>query len=813
MPDEPPSSTSPQIVHLATRLDAAQVESGAAPFAAREQRRWSFHEPQPAWLALATGHTASLGAVTTEPVDNALRVAVDRAPAMRTMLLIGGIQLELEPGLALADWEAVRIRARSRDRFAGMTLAHNLDDAEAIPGDMLFFFSTDEAPPVFNDGSEQVYALPLRAREDEGPGTELRSIGILVAAVEPAAIDILSIEMVPRGASFLDDYGVRHVVRGGETRTTLFAHAPATLSWEVEVPVGGRLDVGVTAAAGEPVTYRVTANAGSPVEKALYEETVSDAESWQQRSLDLSALAGSSARLTFEAQSRREGAVAFWGAPILSGSAVEELPNVVFYVIDGAGSDFMSVYGYDRPTTPFLEVLAREGAIFERAFSNATWTQPSTVSFMTSLQHSVLGGLRRGVHSTPVPNGATTMADHFRRAGYQTASFGANPNAGRLIGLERGADVLRDSVVEDHSASSEELHADYWSFRESYPGGPTWVHFQTTDVHEPNHPVEPFAGRLVSAQQHQQLRAWERQMFRTTGALFGRTSIVDFYDVALERTGIDRRAYFDARRGLYDETMMYQDQQLARLVQGLKDRGEWESTLFVIASDHGHPAGSFARWGRGLFDPQPDPWEGALFDAHSSRVPLIFIWPGKIEPGARFEEPVSMIDVLPTVLDLVGLPQPVVVQGQSLAPLLDGSEQLLRPVILDEFRIDDATGEMIGNLEIVDGRWGASLEIGPRPEGSDPMRGRHAVPIGGRWGALHPNFADAPRLLLYDLENDPFARKSVNDDHPELVEKYHALLLELWSAHRALASRFEEASEVELSPEQLRQLRALGYIQ
>jgi hypothetical protein len=137
----------------------------------------------------------------------------------------------------------------------------------------------------------------------------------------------------------------------------------------------------------------------------------------------------------------------------------------------------------------------------------------------------------------------------------------------------------------------------------------------------------------------------------------------------------------------------------------------------------------------------------------------------------------------------------------------------VRPVVLDEFRVDEASGEMVGNLEMVDGRWGASLEIGPAPANAAPDRGRHAVPAGGRWGAVHPFFPEVPRLLLYDLESDPLATRAVNEEHPELVVKYREILERQWQAHRALARRFGEAGEAAISPEQLEQLRALGYIQ
>jgi len=810
--DPGPAPLSGTVVQLTDHLDEKGIVSGQAPMAARRQLRWGFHEPQPDWQALSTERLPRLATVSTSSEEGHLLVSIAPPPVQMSMMLIGGIETTLDEPLRLGEWEAVLVRARSHDQFGGITVAYNLDAEGAVPGDMFFFFSTDEAPPVFSDGSEQTYAIPLRPREGDDGDTPFDSLAIALATMDPAAIEISSVELVPRGAAYLDDYGVQSVVRDDQTRTALFAHTPADLSYSVTVPVNGRLDFGLSTDSGQDVTFGVTARRGDKEER-LFEETVGDSEAWQQRSVDLGDLAGETVDLTLSATSDETGAVGLWGAPVLSGGGESDRPNVIFYVIDGGGADQMSVYGYERRTTPLLEELAKEGAVFERAFSNATWTQPSTVSFMTSLQHSVLGGLRRGIHSTPLPEAATPMAEHMRRGGYQTSSFTSNPNSGRIIGLERGVDVMRDGNPENHSTSTIELHREYWKWREAYPGTPAWTHFQTTDVHEPNHPVEPYAGTWISEDEVHQAEQWNQQMFQVAGGLFGRASIMKFYDTGIERAGIPRQDYFGARRDLYDETMLHQDQKLADFIGELKARGEWENTLLIIGADHGHPAGSFARWGRGLFDPQPDPWEGALFDAYASRVPLIFIWPAKIPAGLRFDQPVSMIDVLPTLLDLVDLPQPEVLQGQSLAPLLTGGSQEVRPVILDEFRVTEDSGEWIGNLEIVDGRWGASLEIGPVAEGADPDLGRHAVPVGGRWGATHENYPDAPRLLLYDLENDPFARKAVNDEHPELVEKYRALLLEQWAAHKALSGQFQEAGEVTLSPEQLNQLRSLGYIQ
>ncbi len=211
--------------------------------------------------------------------------------------------------------------------------------------------------------------------------------------------------------------------------------------------------------------------------------------------------------------------------------------------------------------------------------------------------------------------------------------------------------------------------------------------------------------------------------------------------------------------------------------------GEWEHTLLIVAADHGPLL--------------PYPWTPyePMFRRSVTRIPLLIIWPGRIAGGQRFSQPVSMIDVLPTMLDLVGLPMPEVMQGQSLAPLLLGEEGWdPRPVILDEFEVDPETSELTGVIEVVDGRWGASLLIKPRP---------------GAW----PESRRAAPLLLYDLWNDPYTQHSLHEERPDLVEKYTAFLEAQFEAHQSLAQLFTRSDPVALTPEQLRTLRALGYIQ
>jgi arylsulfatase A-like enzyme len=813
------------LIHLADRVAEAEVSSAATPAASQQRQSWNLAEADASaeWRKVSSDDFPSLARVEAEAIEDGTRLTLWRSAQQRGPLLLGGVVADL-PDLSFDLWETVLLRARTSDRFAGATVVCNIDDAASLPAPRIFFAS-DEAPPLFNDGSAQTYAITLPAptagqsdaagSDGESGAKTCHNLAVFFAAPSTASVDVLSIEMVPRGADYSESAGARAVARQGTTRQTLYAHTPARLAYSVDLQGQSRLDFALTASPGEVITYRISLGHDGE-ETPLFEETIDDADSWQQFSVDLAKqIDGSkgSFDVVLEATSERDGTVALWGSPILSGDRRENRPNVIFYVIDGGDANLMSLYEYERPTTPFLEELAKEGVLFSRAFSNATWTQPSTVSFMTSLQHSVIGGLGRGIHSSSVPQAATTMAEHFRRAGYQTVSLTANPNAGRMIGMDRGLDFMRDTETAHHSTSSLELEDYFWKFREAYPGGPYWAHFQTTDVHEPNQPEEPFAGNFVTEAERQQLNAWDRRIWQVAGEDFGTTSVVGYYDLALEKAEIDRQNYFATRNGLYDETMTHQDHALERLVDRLKAAGEWENTLLMIGSDHGHPAGTFSRFGRGRLDPQPEPWQGALFDAYATRVPFLVIYPGKIAGGRRFEEPVSMIDVLPTMLELVGLPQPEILQGQSLAPLLRGKPQEIRPVILDEFRVDEVSGEMIGNLEIIDGDWGASLEIGPPVEGVGAAFGRHSVPAGGRWGAVHPFFKNVPKLLLYNLKQDPFATKAVNDANPDLVRHYGKLLLEQWEAHRTLSQQFGVTEGAVMTPEQLRQLRALGYIQ
>ncbi|MGH7475317.1 MAG: sulfatase-like hydrolase/transferase [Longimicrobiales bacterium] len=839
--DDAPGSrvlTSDMPLHLEDHLEAATIEGSEVPANSLQPVEWRFDQPQSDWRATPQW-PSTVDAATLTRTTEGLRVTLTEGTDTRSLIpgwtgtLVAGIHVDL-PDWNRGDWADVVIRARadSASSVTGFGLRFNLRDGRPTTTDFQSPYQFGgQNSPIVRDGSIQTYRLradwssttwnstgaPPRAgagRPWQGPWRQL-ALWFWTDG-KPGSIDLLSVTVVPKRAAYADSLaGRREIDRGGVLHPALFTHAPSALQWRVRVPDGGRLGLALTTLEDRaPVSFSVVVTASR--DTTVFHELVTDETSWHPHSIDLSAFAGQTVDLSLRTESESAGAIGFWASPILSGDAGAHAarrrpPNVILYVIDGAGADLMSLYGYNRPTTPNLERLSAEGVVFERAHSNSAWTKPSTASFMTSLHHSALGGFRS--YGDRIPEAAPIMAERFHDAGYQTASFTFHPNAGRGSALNRGVDRFQDShrPGQDHNESSRFLQAEFWSWREAYPGSPYWAHFQVTDVHEPQVPVPPYRGMFVSAAQSDRFNDWKEQIERAGGwnrAARGEMSLSAHYRETMEQLGIDRIEFYDTQRGLYDETMAYTDHQLGRFVEHLKGRGEWENAILIVTADHGHPAGSHTRFGRELFEPLPPDTEGAFFDSYRTRVPLVFIAPGRLPEGVRIREAVSLIDLLPTVLDLAGLPPLERTQGRSLVPLMRGDANWeTRPVILEQVERDVLTDELTGHIEMIDGRWGASLEIWPE-------RGPREPPVQpSRWEAKARLHVDGqPRLLLYDLWEDPFTRANVNDRYPELVEKYMRLLEEQWQAHLAMAALYEPAGSVELSAEQLETLRALGYI-
>jgi hypothetical protein len=290
----------------------------------------------------------------------------------------------------------------------------------------------------------------------------------------------------------------------------------------------------------------------------------------------------------------------------------------------------------------------------------------------------------------------------------------------------------------------------------------------------------------VGLKLREQYYEWERKLAKAAG-LLGPAWI--YPEEAYKKTGIGMTEFYNVVRGLYNETMAHNDYQIGRLVKRLKDSGEWEHTLFIVAADHGES------YGFNLLNPKPEKW-GASAYSYVYRIPLIVIWPGRIAPGLRCSQLVSMIDLLPTILELAGLPQAETFQGQSFVPLLLGEGRWeRRPVILDEFYIDSSTSVLSGWIQAIDERWIAGLGINLNIESGKTSEGDESL-----------------RFYLADRWIDPHYGGNVRKMFPDISKKYINFLKKKWREHQELAKLFSRSDEESLTPEQLETLRSLGYI-
>jgi len=794
-----PPLTAEMPLHLADHIASAQV-TGSRPPTDQPRVEWRFDEPQADWQPVRSDLAPWLDVQPVRTAD-ALRIELGESNR-RNSGFQGAIYVEL-PDWRRDNWDHLLIRARATGGIRNMRLFHNLGSRTVPGGDQPFpFLYAGNGTPAINDGGVHTYRLPVDySQESWGEWIDpWRELILAFYAREQGTIEILSITVVSKAAAYGEvPADVRRLERGDAVRRTLSMHAPGRLAYRVRIPVGARLDFSVgVVQASDPVTFRVTASEDGRKVEPLFEATHADPQSWAPGSVDLSHLAGKVVDVALEADADTEGAVALWFTPTLSGSPPAERPNVVLYFVDGFGAEYMSLYGYNLRTTPNLERLAAEGAMFEQAYTNARWTTPSTTSFMTSLQHSVIGGTRGD--RDRLPERAVTMAQHLHRTGYQTAVYTGNPSAASMAGLTQAVDVMRDWVPWDGAVTSARLQNEFWKWRSAYPGQPYWTHFQTIDVWFPGGLSlnGPFEGMYVSAEDRRQYIEWRDEIRSANPGHWWRPD-----QEAFDKAEVDRATYHQRGQLLYAEAVAQQDHQIGRFVDQLKASGEWKNTLFIVASDHGQHESGLVR-----VNPYAPQGQHTHLRQEHTGIPLLFVWPGHIPGGQRFRDPVSMIDLLPTVLEFIGLPPPEVMQGRSLAPLISGQvpedEWPAQPVILDEFYEDEETGALKGWIEVIDGRWGASLEIGAPVNPAWARRGEYDDAIGGR----------PTPLLLYDLWNDPYCLSPVNEANPDLVQKYTAFLEAQFEAHLALREHVgSTTSEIELTPEQLRALRALGYIQ
>ena len=305
--------------------------------------------------------------------------------------------------------------------------------------------------------------------------------------------------------------------------------------------------------------------------------------------------------------------------------ALAEAPNIVFITVDTTRADRMGFLGSKRGLTPNLDVLARQGVVFERAYSQAPLTPVSHATIFTGTYpqfHTVTD------FGHPLPALLPFVPDILQKSGYHTAAFIGSlildPKASMAPGFDRGFDYFDAGFRPKH--------------------GPDESRYET---------VERRAGDVV-----RHATTWIDKNRKTPFFLW-----IHLYD---PHAPYDPPAPFDTRfKDLYDGEVAYADASLGKLFAYLRQHGLYEHSLIVMMSDHGESLGAHGEAMHGIF----------LYD-ETIHVPLLFKLPGEVLAGRRVGSRVRLVDVAPTLLSMLSLPLPPTFQGESLVPMMKGGAKI-----------------------------------------------------------------------------------------------------------------------------------------
>jgi arylsulfatase A-like enzyme len=476
-------------------------------------------------------------------------------------------------------------------------------------------------------------------------------------------------------------------------------------------------------------------------------------------------------------------------------------PHVVLIVVDTLRRDHLSAYGYARPTSPHIDRLATEGALFERAYSTASWTLPAHASLFTGLYTSTH---RTDAGSIRLPASLVTMAQVLAARGYRTAGFSANPWVTPMNGFERGFErfdyegvrtvtgVFFITLLEDGwrarwglapaDLGGEAVTGGLLRWIESVRSGgaPFFAFANYMEAHEPYGSVpEPFFSTFLTESVSPTAgRKWVRD-----APLFLCSGCSETEGLGPEglhcaggrwRVGAERQR---AATALYDAGVLYVDHQIGRVLEALDRAGLHDDTLVIVTSDHGESLGERGQMGHG----------GMLYDSVLD-IPLVIRYPRLFPPGTRVAQPASLIDLLPTVAGAVGAPLPALADARNLASPAARAE---RPVLAEYFPLAEHVWRAVGRKLRCDyglaGRESASIE----KEGFKYIwssRGDHE---------------------LYEPAADPREERNLIHDRADVGSRLDAEL-RAWRA-RLRASR-PAAEDKAMDPATRKVLESLGYV-
>ncbi len=468
-------------------------------------------------------------------------------------------------------------------------------------------------------------------------------------------------------------------------------------------------------------------------------------------------------------------------------SAPAEAPHVLLIVLDTLRADRLELMGYHRETFPWLEAFAREGAVFQRALAPAPWTVPSHASMFTGLYPSGHGAHHEHLY---LDETHMTLAEILQRHGWTTVALAANPWISKSTGLTQGfaseEPVWMAStgpifslayrvawhlglLVHDHCGRA--VTEAWLRWLEAWSGErPFFAFLNYVEPHIPYHQL-PDDHLTTFAPDH----VSRKEIIRASKAV-----------MSAEANGL-RVSAEEARmvNDLYDSAIRYQGALVMQAIEALRTRGVLDQTIVVVVSDHGDLLGE-----HDMFN------HNRSLSEYLLSVPLVIRYPSRVPADLRIETPVTIAALLPTVLDLVGLPPPDNIHTRSFAPLFGGDVAASRSPLFAEQYKDP------GDL------------VTPAFKPRNPFDR-----LGVRYRSLEE---DGWKLIvdsegfswLFRPEEDPPESRDLGADHPEVVERLTAklsALVEIYGLGPLDAETTVPADEIDLDPAVRERLRALGY--
>jgi len=422
----------------------------------------------------------------------------------------------------------------------------------------------------------------------------------------------------------------------------------------------------------------------------------------------------------------------------------EPLPPIVVFDVDTLRPDHLGCYGYERPTSPAIDAFAEESVRFHWAFSQGPNTPPSQTSIFTSLYPTTHG---RFDDQQVVPESVVTLAEVLKEVGYATGAFVDGGLMAAEFGLDQGFDLY-----DDEAGGVDRIDAKARDWLRAHRDRPFFLLVHSYDVHSPyERTPEPwkstFLGQVEEPSEEFRARMTELMEERR-----------------LSRYGDDPHALTPVQvewaRALYDGGILHVDDWFGRFLAFLEEEGVYDRAILVFLSDHGDE-----------FEEHDSVFHERIY-ATVTRIPLMIRFPGGRHRGV-VEEAVESIDLMPTLLDVLGLEPPDGIQGQSLLPRIRGEGGLREMAISESIYFGRRVALATSDLRLV-------------------------------------YTAQSGDAELYEYRRDPFERHDVAAEHPEVVER---LVRGVGQWQALVESRRHDAEEVEeMKDDTLEQLRALGYL-